>query len=240
MYFKTCTLLIIFVVSSALFGCSSSVNLPNVNEDLALNLISKIDMTGPPLAPERVVIGNAAINQLKQKMKNMKNPEVGPGEYAVIETSYGFIVFELMPEVAPNLCANFKKLANNGFYDWVSFHRVIPGFMIQTGSVNTKNDNPIDDGTGSLGYLIDAEFSKVAHLRGIVSAARKASSTRAGSQFFIIVQPSRHLDNEYTVFGNVIYGMQTADRIVRARKDKNDKPLESIYVKRIRVIKSGM
>ncbi|MCP4726938.1 MAG: peptidylprolyl isomerase [bacterium] len=164
-------------------------------------------------------------------------PEVVKGEFAVIETTMGFIVFELLPEYAPNHCANFKKLANSGFYDWITFHRIIPGYIIQTGSINTRNQIPLDDSLGNPGYAINAEISPIKHKRGIVSMARKEYINSAGSQFFILLSRASQLDGEYSIFGRVIQGMDVAENIVDIERDDNDRPVKEVYVKRIRVVK---
>ncbi len=162
---------------------------------------------------------------------------VQPGEVAVIETSMGEIVFKFFPDVAPNHCANFKKLANSGFYDGITFHRVIPNFMIQTGDILTADADPSNDGTGMPGYSINAEFSNISHKRGIVSMARRQDPNSAGSQFFICVADAPWLDGKYSVFGQVIRGMDVADKIVAVPRDKKDRPLKDVIVYKIRVVK---
>jgi len=145
---------------------------------------------------------------------------------ANIETNFGKILFKLIPELAPETVRNFEKLAKEGFYDGTLFHRVIPGFMIQGGDPNTKTDNKSSWGTGGPGYNINAEFSSRSHLRGIVSMARSQDPNSAGSQFFIVTADSTFLDRQYTVFGEVVEGMDVADKIVNLERDGNDCPLE--------------
>ncbi len=145
---------------------------------------------------------------------------------AIIETNFGKISFELFPESAPETVRNFEKLAKEGFYDGTLFHRVIPGFMIQGGDPNTKTDNKSSWGMGGPGYNIKAEFSSRSHLRGIVSMARSQDPDSAGSQFFIVTADSTFLDRQYTVFGEVVEGMDVADKIVSLERDGNDCPLE--------------
>ncbi|RMD95201.1 MAG: peptidylprolyl isomerase [Calditrichaeota bacterium] len=147
------------------------------------------------------------------------------------------IVFKFFPDVAPNHCANFKKLANSGFYDGITFHRVIPNFMIQTGDILTADADPSNDGTGMPGYSINAEFSNISHKRGIVSMARRQDPNSAGSQFFICVADAPWLDGKYSVFGQVIRGMDVADKIVAVPRDKKDRPLKDVIVYKIRVVK---
>ena len=154
-------------------------------------------------------------------------------ELAVIETNLGTIKFRFFPEQAPGHVENFKKLATGGFYDGLRFHRVIPGFMIQGGCPNSKGDNRRAHGTGGPGYTIKAEFNDIPHKRGIVSMARSASPDSAGSQFFICVKDSLFLDGQYTVFGEVVEGMDTADAIVYAPTDGADNPLEKVEMKKV-------
>lgn len=187
---------------------------------------------------EPVTLTDAEIKEWQEKMRNTEAVPVEEGEIAVLETSMGIIKFKFFTDVAPNHCANFKKLANSGFYDWVTFHRVIPGFMIQGGDINSKNADPDDDGTGSPGYTIDAEFSALSHVRGIVSTARKGDDINsAGSQFFIMHTDNPGLDWNYTVFGEVIEGMDVVDAIANASSNESDRPLRNIYIKNARVIK---
>lgn len=143
-----------------------------------------------------------------------------------IETNFGRISIELLPDSAPETVRNFEKLARDGFYDGTLFHRVIPGFMIQGGDPNTKTDNKGSWGTGGPGYTIKAEFNSRSHKRGIVSMARAQDPDSAGSQFFIVTSDSPFLDRQYTVFGQVTDGMDVADKIVNLQRDGNDCPLE--------------
>lgn len=152
-----------------------------------------------------------------------------------IETNHGNISFNLLPELAPETVRNFEKLARDGFYDGTLFHRVIPGFMIQGGDPNTKTDNKSSWGMGGPGYNVKAEFSSRSHLRGIVSMARAQDPDSAGSQFFIVTSDSTFLDRQYTVFGEVIEGMDVADKIVKLQRDQNDCPLEEAKMLRVTV-----
>ena len=152
-------------------------------------------------------------------------------QIAVIETNLGTIVIQLFPDVAPGHVENFVKLAQDGFYDGTTFHRVIPGFMIQGGDPNSKDDDRSNDGQGGPGYTIHAEFRDKPHKRGILSMARAQDPNSAGSQFFIVVADSNFLDGQYTVFGEVIEGMEVADKIVNVEKDGNDNPREKVTMK---------
>lgn len=157
------------------------------------------------------------------------------GKTALLQTSMGDITIEFNSKVAPNHVENFKKLARSGFYDGTTFHRVLPGFMIQGGDPNTKDDDRSNDGKGGPGYTIDAEFSDIKHTRGIVSMARRSDPNSAGSQFFIVVKDSSHLDSQYTVFGKVTSGMDVVDKIVSVPRDANDNPIKKVTVDKVTI-----
>ena len=142
----------------------------------------------------------------------------------IIKTSFGNIKFNLLTDIAPETVRNFLQLAKSGFYDGTLFHRVIPGFMVQGGDPNTKNSDKSTWGQGGPGYNLKAEFNTRSHLRGIVSMARANDPDSAGSQFFIVTSDSPFLDRQYTVFGEVVDGMEIADKIVNLPRDGNDCP----------------
>jgi len=130
---------------------------------------------------------------------------------------------ELYPEIAPETVANFEKLVKSGFYDGLTFHRVIPGFMIQGG-------DPLGNGTGGPGWSIKGEFSAngfkndLKHTPGVLSMARSMNPNSAGSQFFIMVEAAPHLDGQYAAFGKLVEGLDVARMIVKVPTDWNDKP----------------
>jgi len=130
----------------------------------------------------------------------------------VLELKYGEVIIKLRPDLAPNHVARITELTNEGFYNGVLFHRVISGFMAQTG-------DPTGTGSGGSGKKLKAEFSKEPHVRGTVSMARANSPDSADSQFFIVFAPSRFLDGQYTVFGEVTSGMEYVDLIKKGQKD---------------------
>ena len=146
---------------------------------------------------------------------------------------------ELYPEVAPNTVNNFISLVKKGFYNGLTFHRVIPGFMIQGGC-------PEGTGMGGPGYSIKGEFTQnrfannLAHDRGVLSMARTMRPDSAGSQFFIMVEKAPHLDGSYASFGKVIEGMEAADAIVNTQRDYNDKPLTPQRMKSVTVDTFGV
>ena len=150
---------------------------------------------------------------------------------AVIETKFGNIKLKFFPDVAPNHVNNFIELARKGFYDGATFHRVIPGFMIQGGDPNSKNPDKSKHGTGDPGYKVKAEFNDKPHKRGTLSMARAGHPDSAGSQFFICVADSPFLDRQYTVFGEVVSGMDVVDKIVNQPRDKSDNPNDRVEMK---------
>jgi peptidyl-prolyl cis-trans isomerase B (cyclophilin B) len=152
---------------------------------------------------------------------------------AVIETKFGNITVDFLPEIAPKTVENFKKLAGQCFYDGTTFHRVIPGFMIQGGDPNSRSTDRSRHGTGGPGYNIKAEFSRERHTRGAVSMARSSDPDSAGSQFFIVVADAPHLDMQYTIFGRVSSGMDVVDKIVSVSRDARDNPLEKVEMKKV-------
>jgi peptidyl-prolyl cis-trans isomerase B (cyclophilin B) len=166
-----------------------------------------------------------------------KKEEENMQEVAVIETRFGEIVLEFFPDVAPGHVANFKKLASEGFYDGCTFHRVIPGFVIQGGDPNSKDDDRSNDGMGGPGYTIDAEFNSRKHERGTLSMARGMDPNSAGSQFFICVKKQPALDGKYTVFGRVIEGMDVVDKIVSVKRDAKDNPVEPVPMEKVTIEK---
>jgi len=147
---------------------------------------------------------------------------------AVIETKFGAVELKFFPEIAPNHVNNFIELARKGFYDKTTFHRVIPGFMIQGGDPNSRNADKSSHGMGGPGHTVKAEFSEKPHKRGILSMARSANPDSAGSQFFICVKDSSFLDRQYTVFGEVVSGMDVVDQIVSQPRDPRDNPNERV------------
>lgn len=146
----------------------------------------------------------------------------------------GVMRAELYPEIAPITVANFEKLVKEGFYDGVIFHRVIPGFMIQGG-------DPTGTGMGGPGWNIKGEFAangvpnSLKHTAGVLSMARAMDPNSGGSQFFIMVDDAPHLDGQYAAFGCLIEGLDVARKIVSARRDFRDKPLEDQRMKRVTI-----
>ena len=177
----------------------------------------------------------------KQKNKDT----VMDKDIAVITTKFGDIKLEFFDDIAPKHVESFKLHAQNGYYDGTTFHRVIPGFMIQGGDPLTKSEDKSRHGTGGnaakffgIGsedsestWDLPAEFSTTTHTRGILSMARSQNPDSGGSQFFICVADANFLDNQYTVFGKVVSGMEVVDAIVSAPRDARDNPDDRIEMK---------
>tara|TARA_B110000014_G_C20037497_1_gene539039 strand:- start:505 stop:1122 length:618 start_codon:yes stop_codon:yes gene_type:complete len=172
--------------------------------------------------------------ETKQKNKG----SVMDKDRAVISTQFGDIVLEFFDDLAPKHVESFKLHAQNGYYNGTTFHRVIPGFMIQGGDPLTKSEDRSRHGTGGnaakffgigsesneSSWDLPAEFSPTPHERGILSMARSQNPDSGGSQFFICVADARFLDNQYTVFGKVVSGLDVVDAIVSAPRDGKDNP----------------
>lgn len=141
---------------------------------------------------------------------------------------------ELYPEIAPNTVKNYISLINKNYYDGLTFHRVINGFMIQGGC-------PIGTGTGGPGYSIKGEFTSngfkndLKHDEGVLSMARAMNPNSAGSQFFIMHKKSPHLDGQYAGFGKVVEGLDIVDKIANTKTDRSDKPVEAVKLKKVTV-----
>ncbi|MFM2132972.1 MAG: Peptidyl-prolyl cis-trans isomerase [Bacteroidota bacterium] len=150
----------------------------------------------------------------------------------------GEILLELCPDIAPKHVANFEKLVADGSYNGTAFHRVIPNFMIQGGDPNSKNKPRNTWGMGDPSQTtVPAEFNETHHGRGILSAARTPDPNSATSQFFICVADAGFLDRQYTVYGEVLKGMDVADKIVNSKRDGADNPLEKIEMTITKVTK---
>jgi cyclophilin family peptidyl-prolyl cis-trans isomerase len=171
----------------------------------------------------------------------------GPHDHAILEIrNMGSIRIELLAEIAPQTVENFIKLAEEGFYAGIQFHRVIPGFMLQAGDPESRNPDPRSVGGGGPGYTIPDEFSAFPHTRGVVSMANKGNRNSAGSQFFIVDGDAPGLDGSYAVFGRVVGGMDVVDAITQLEIDTygrygpTDRPHPvSAVIESVRVERAG-
>ena len=188
---------------------------------------SMSDMKVPPAAAPKSAAAPKAATEENKPMSDYQN------KVAELHTTAGEIDIRFFPDVAPNHVKNFIDLAEKGFYNGVKFHRVIPGFMIQSGDPNTISGPPSTWGTGGSPNKLKAEFNDVHHGRGVVSAARTNDPNSASSQFFICVADAGYLDKQYTAFGKVTKGMDVADKIANAPRDANDRPNNAISIDKI-------
>ncbi len=176
-----------------------------------------------------------ADNYCQDKSGQKSCPENGD-EIVILETSYGDIHIKFFEEEAPQTVENFKKLVKDGFYDGISFHRIISGFMIQTG-------DPKGDGTGGPGYTVPAEISaELNHIAGAVATARLSDAVNpekasSGSQFYIVHDDfgASGLDGDYTVFGQVIKGQNVVEKIATTKTNSSDKPINPIIIEKARL-----
>jgi peptidyl-prolyl cis-trans isomerase B (cyclophilin B) len=147
----------------------------------------------------------------------------------VIRTAIGHIEIELRPDLAPRNVAQFLTLVDEGFYDGLTFHRAIPGFLVQGGDPHSRNDDPSDDGYGGLeDRRLPVEASELPFKRGMVGMARDYRRDGASSQFFILLGRAAHLDQRYSVIGRVVRGIDIADRLAAAPRDLRDRPLDPV------------
>ena len=184
-----------------------------------------------PLLFLSLLFPDFASGQMRQKEFTKEDVRRMSQTTAIIETKFGNMELRFFPEVAPGHVDNFIELAKKGLYDGTTFHRVIPGFMIQGGDPNTKSPDRSKHGMGGPGHTIKAEFSDRLHKRGILSMARSSQPDSAGSQFFICVADAPFLNGKYSVLGEVVSGMEVADKIVSQPRDKADNPMERIEMK---------
>ena len=161
---------------------------------------------------------------------------------AVISTKFGDMVVEFFPDVAPKHVENFQILAEEGYYNGTTFHRVIPGFMVQGGDPNSKDLDRMNDGTGGRAgkffgigrendpesWTVPAEFNDTPHQRGTLSMARSQNIDSGSSQFFICHDNAPFLDGQYTVFGQLISGIEVVDQIVNSERDPRDNPIDRV------------
>jgi peptidyl-prolyl cis-trans isomerase A (cyclophilin A) len=175
-------------------------------------------------------VPNVVPESLDGPSKAKKKPKLEGVEnmIAVVETNMGTFSFEFYSDDAPQTVASFIKLAKDGFYDGLIFHRIMDGFMIQGG-------DPTGTGTGGPGYSIKAEFNDNKHVAGTVAMARSASPDSAGSQFYVCLAPTPHLDGEYTVFGQVVDGLDVVLAIGKVKTGRQDRPLEDVVMEKVTI-----
>ncbi len=193
---------------------------------LVLTLLCAVPLLAAPAAKKKTPA---------KKEKKVATPLDYANTLATLQTDMGDITVKFFYDKAPHHVQNFVDLAASGFYDGTLFHRVIPGFMIQGGDPNTKKaEDPMHPyGTGGSGKNVKAEFNDVSHKRGILSMARSQDPNSASSQFFIVVKDSTFLDNQYSAFGEVVSGMDVADKIAATPRGANDRPNQPVHIKKV-------
>jgi peptidyl-prolyl cis-trans isomerase B (cyclophilin B) len=183
-----------------------------------------------------IVTARADDTKTNTPANSMSTPTNSP-EVAVINTTEGTMVIQFWTDAAPGTIANFKKLAEKGFYDGTCFHRVIKGFMIQGGDPLTKDPSKEDMwGTGGPGYSIKAEFNDHSHARGVISMARSQDPDSAGSQFFICDGSPTFLDHQYTTFGKLIKGDDVLAKIANTPTHPTDRPDKRMGIISIKIV----
>lgn len=222
-FVAVCTMIVVILVSGC--GAEEASETPGREAGSAVSGEQETDASVEPVAAEQegsstvevdtVVAPLRYMDQGEEKVKEVPYLPAGT-KVATLETTKGTIKIELWEEEAPNTVINFVHIANSGRYDGVAFHRVIGGFMAQTGDVEHKG------GRGGPGYTIPAEFdAQVKHERGVVSMARASDPNSGGSQFFIMFTSASHLDGKYAAFGQVTEGMEVVDSIKKGSQEKN-------------------
>ncbi|MBO8151978.1 MAG: peptidylprolyl isomerase [Candidatus Marinimicrobia bacterium] len=186
-------------------------------------------------------LSDKEISRIIKNVRNLPDEPVFPDEIVVIETDFGNIVIDLYENQAPLHCMNFKKLVRAGFYEGTTFHRVIPDFVIQGGDILSRDGDPLNDGTGSLGYTIPVEIG-MRHVYGAIGAARLPDSVNpekrsSASQFYICLRNLPHLDGGYTVFGKVIEGMDVVEKIASVKTDERNRPIKDVVMRKVYVTK---
>jgi peptidyl-prolyl cis-trans isomerase B (cyclophilin B) len=202
--------------------------------------VKKVSLVLMLLCAVPLLAAPAAKKKTARKEKKVATPRDYANTLATLQTDLGDITLKFFYDKAPHHVQNFVDLAATGFYDGTMFHRVIPGFMIQGGDPNTKKPEDPMRPYGTGGNVVDgkevrlkAEFNDTSHKRGIVSMARASDPNSASSQFFIVVKDSPFLDNQYSAFGEVVSGMDVADKIASVPRGSNDRPNQPIRIKKI-------
>lgn len=181
-------------------------------------------------------LSSEEIATLLADLANYQTDPATENDIAVIETSVGTIKMKFFVDLASGHADNFKRLANFGYYDSTTFHRVVPDFMIQAGDILSRDNRRSNDGQGGPGYNIDGEFNPRIHRKGRVGMARSKDPNSAGSQWYIALKEAPWLDNKYTIFAEVIEGLNVVDVIAAAATDSRDNPVYPQRILSIRVV----
>ncbi len=228
-------LLPVFILSFFAFICGNNKteNIDTKKQDNTTNTQTQTQNTQSQNTQSKIDSMTTKTDSIDTKdKKDSKESNI-----VVMKTSMGDIEIELFESDAPLHVANFKKLVKSGFYEGLTFHRVIPNFMIQGGDPNSKDSDRSNDGQGGPGYTIPAEI-KAKHEKGSIAGARLGDAANpkresSGSQFYIVTGEASHLDGQYTVFGKVTKGLDIALKIQNVKKDASDNPIEKVTIKKI-------
>ena len=205
---------LVFCKSDSSFNLDlKNIKIPNLN-------LNVIPVNNPDSVLSKSYLEKHDIEALKIIAQEYNPEPVSDNDIIIMETSRGVLKIKLFNKIAPNHCYNFKKLANSGFYDETYFHRIIKDFMIQGGDVNTRDNDYTNDGLGNPGWLIDEEFNKIKHKKGVLSMARGPNINSAGSQFFICSADAPWLDGQYTAFGEVIENLYAIDLLENTETER--------------------
>ncbi|MDZ7372141.1 MAG: peptidylprolyl isomerase [candidate division KSB1 bacterium] len=233
----TAMLFIPFFLFLNTVGCAKFDPYKPLTAEETQALLVKAKQSSRPAEPYRI-LSSEEIAAVLERVKATPVEPVDPREAAILETNYGVIVIAFYPQEAPGHCSNFKRLIKAGYFDQTRFHRIIDGFVIQGGDILTRDEDPMNDGSGGPGYTINAEFNGIPHDLGIVSMARAQDPNSAGSQFFICLsrERTRFLDGKYTVFGRVIGGLDVVQKIGRVPVKESpfgepSSPIEPVVLK---------
>ncbi len=189
-----------------LFGCGKKEEVQTQKKEQPSEQVSEAEKAAKPISKEPIV--------------REKNPHV------VMETNFGTIELELFWDKTPKTAENFLRLVLSGFYDSLTFHRIVPNFVIQGG-------DPLGNGTGGPGYTIEFEKADTKHLRGYLGMARSQDPNSAGSQFYICLKDLPQLDGKYVVFGKVVKGMDVVDKIAQVPTGPGDRPQEQVIMTKV-------
>ncbi len=236
-------LLRVLLLGSLFFSCAHFNALQMLSPEQTARLEAKAK-NKKQQTTNRKTLSTAEINAIIEKVKSTPVEKVKEREVAVLQTTLGPLVIAFYADVAPEHCKNFKRLIKAGYFEQTRFHRIIDGFMIQGGDILTRDADPNNDGMGTPGYSIKAEFNDRQHDLGILSMARSQDPNSAGSQFFICLSRSgtQQLDGKYTVFGQVIGGLDTLQKIGKTptavnRMGEKSQPITPVYIEHAVMIK---
>lgn len=206
------------------WGCAPEPESGSYSSDSSSSTSSEtIDSSETSNSTPTETASTAAPEPEPMEDKPLYTPKDGD-EVAVMTTNHGEIVLMFFPDKAPNHVKRFKDAIKEGVYKGVKFHRVIPGFMIQGGDPNSKDDDRSNDGSGGWGTPLKAEFNEIKHVPGILSAARTSDPNSASSQFFLMHGTAPSLDRQYTVYGYAVRGLDVINKIVNLPRDPRDNP----------------